>query len=237
MIHIVFVEDDPATTEMIENCMARYARETKTELQWSHYARAEDFLDSYSQRFALVLMDIRLGNGMTGMEAAHMLRRQDASVPLIFITSLAQYAVKSYEVNALDFLLKPFSYPQFSMRIDKAMRIIAREEDVRISVSTANGLKVLSSREITYLEVSDHDLLYHTEKETLRTRDSLSRKEKELAGGTFVRTNVCYLVNLRYVSEIDGSMLVLVTGEKLAISRSRKKEVFSSLAKYLGGSI
>ena len=166
-----------------------------------------------------------------------MLRRQDASVPLIFITSLAQYAVKSYEVNALDFLLKPFSYPQFSMRIDKAMRIIAREEDVRISVSTANGLKVLSSREITYLEVSDHDLLYHTEKETLRTRDSLSRKEKELAGGTFVRTNVCYLVNLRYVSEIDGSMLVLVTGEKLAISRSRKKEVFSSLAKYLGGSI
>jgi DNA-binding LytR/AlgR family response regulator len=237
MIHIAFVEDDPATTELLQNCIDRYAREKRTDLQWTHYERAEDFLENYSQRFSLVLMDIRLGSGMTGMEAAQRLRRQDSSVQLIFITSLAQYAVKSYEVNALDFLLKPFSYAQFSMKMDKAVRLLAREEDVRIPVSTANGLKVLSSGEITYLEVSDHDLLYHTEKEILRTRDSLSRKEKELAGSTFVRTNVCYLVNLRYVSEIDGNMLVLVTGEKLAISRSRKKEVFSSLARYLGGSI
>ena len=237
MIHLAFVEDDPATADLLQNCLDRYGREKNIDLQATHYASAEAFLESYSQRFGLVLMDIRLGGGMSGMEAAQRLRRQDASVPLIFITSLAQYAVKSYEVNALDFLLKPFSYTQFSMRMDKAMRIIAREEDVRLSVATEKGIRLLSSREITFLEVSDHDLLIHTEETVLSTRGSLSRKEKELAGRSFVRTNVCYLVNLRYVSEIDGTMLVLTTGEKLSISRSRRKEVFSALAKYLGGTV
>ena len=237
MIHLAFVEDDPATADLLQNCLDRYGREKNIDLQATHYASAEAFLESYSQRFGLVLMDIRLGGGMSGMEAAQRLRRQDEDVPLIFITSLAQYAVKSYEVNALDFLLKPFSYTQFSMRMDKAMRIIAREEDVRLSVTTEKGIRVLSSREITFLEVSDHDLLIHTEEAVLSTRGSLSRKEKELAGRSFVRTNVCYLVNLRYVSEIDGTMLVLTTGEKLSISRSRRKEVFSALAKYLGGTV
>jgi len=237
MIQIAFVEDDPATAALLSDCLDRYSREHSLDLRPTRFASGEAFLEAYSPRFALVLMDIRLGSGMSGMEAAQRLRRQDEVVPLIFITSLAQYAVKSYEVNALDFLLKPFSYGQFSIRMDKAMRILARKEDVRLSVATERGIRVLSSREITFLEVSDHDLLIHTEEDVLTTRGSLSGKEKELAGRSFVRTNVCYLVNLRYVSEIDGSMLVLSTGEKLAISRSRRKEVFSALARYLGGTV
>ena len=237
MVNIAFVEDDPATAKTLQECLDRYAQENSITIRADHYSSAEAFLADYSQRFQLILMDIRLGAGMNGMEAARKLRTQDASVPLIFITSLAQYAVSSYEVNAVDFLLKPFSYCQLAMKVDKAMRLIAREEDLRLSVATETGFRILSSREITYLEVSDHDLLIHTEKEVLRTRESLSRKEKELAGHGFVRTNVCYLVSLRYVSEIDGTMLVLTTGERLAISRSRRKEFFSALAKYLGGTI
>ncbi len=237
MHHIAFVEDDLATAQLLEEYLNRYAREKNEDLQTTRYSTAEAFLQEYSQRFALVLMDIRLGNGMNGMEAARKLRLLDESVPLIFITSLAQYAVGSYEVGALDFLLKPFSYYQLAMKMDKAMRVIAREEDIRLPVATESGLRILSSREITYLEVSDHDLLIHTEKEVLRTRDSLSRKEKELAGRSFIRVNICYLVNMHYVSEISGSMLVLTTGEQLAISRSRRKDVFSALAKYLGGTL
>ena len=181
--------------------------------------------------------DIMLVDGIIGMEAAAKLRKLDESVQIIFITSLAQYAVKSYEVGALDFVLKPFSYYQLAMKLDRAIHVITRDAGLSIPVNTATGIRILSDRDITFLEVFDHDLIYHTDRETFRTRESLSKKEKELEGRPFVRVSVSHLVNLRYVSEIDGNTLKLTTGDRITISRSRKKSVMGALAKYLGGNL
>lgn len=171
------------------------------------------------------------------MDAAQEIRKLDTSVQIIFITSLAQYAVKSYEVSALDFLVKPVTYYQFAMKLDKAIRVILRDQDVNLVVPTARGVKVLPSREITFLEVSDHEMIYHTVSGVYRARASLNKLEAQLQGRSFLRTAVSHLANLRYVSEIDGNMLILTTGDRIPISRARKKEVMAGLAKYLGGTI
>lgn len=237
MIRIAFVEDDPVTAQATKDYLDHYAAEKDIPLQTDHYPRAEALLDGYMPRYELILLDIRLEGGMTGMEAAQEIRKLDTSVQIIFITTLARYAVKSYEVGALDFVVKPVTYYQFSMKLDKAVRVIQRSEDVTLMVPTARGIKVLPSREITFLEVSDHELVYHTEIGEYRARDSLGKVEKQLQGRSFLRTAVSHLVNLRYVSEIDGNMLILTTGDRLPISRSRKKEVLTGLAKYLGGTV
>ena len=237
MIKIAYVEDDSGTTNIIANCLDRYAEEKKTELHYTHFDRAEELLESYSPQYDLIFFDIMLVDGITGMEAAAKLRKLDESVQIIFITSLAQYAVKSYEVGALDFVLKPFSYYQLAMKLDRAIHVITRDAGLSIPVNTATGIRILSDRDITFLEVFDHDLIYHTDRETFRTRESLSKKEKELEGRPFVRVSVSHLVNLRYVSEIDGNTLKLTTGDRITISRSRKKSVMGALAKYLGGNL
>lgn len=237
MIRIAFVEDDPGTAQATKDYLNRYAAEKDIPLQADHYPRAEALLDGYAPRYELILLDIRLEGGMTGMEAAQEIRKLDTSVQIIFITTLARYAVKSYEVGALDFVVKPVTYYQFAMKLDKAMRIIQRNEDINLVVPTARGIKVLPSREITFLEVSDHELVYHTESGEYRTRGSLGKVEEQLQGRSFLRTAVSHLVNLRYVSEIDGNMLILTTGNRLPISRARKKDVLAGLAKYLGGTI
>lgn len=237
MIRIAFVEDEAATAQSIQDYLARYSQEKNVPLQADRYQRAEPLLDGYTPRYELILLDIRLKGGMTGMEAAQELRKLDTCVQIIFITSLAQYAVKSYEVGALDFVVKPVSYYQFAMKLDKAVRVIRRGEDVNLAVPTARGIKVLSSREITFLEVSDHDLVYHTETGEYRARASLSKLEERLRGHGFLRTAVSHLANMRYVSEIDGTMLALTTGDRLPISRARKKDVLAGLARYLGGTI
>lgn len=169
------------------------------------------------------------------MDAAQEIRKLDSAVQIIFITSLARYAVKSYEVGALDFLVKPVSYFQFAMKLDRAVRVLRRNEDVNLAVPTVRGVKVLPSREITFIEVSDHELIYHTESGEYRVRGSLGKVEGQLQGRSFLRTAVSHLVNLHYVSEIDGSMMILTTGDRIPISRARKKDVLSGLAKYLGG--
>lgn len=237
MIRIAFVEDEPATAQATKEYLDRYAEEKNLPLQVDRYQQAELLLDGYTPRYDLILLDIRLNDGMTGIEAAQEIRKHDTSVQIIFITSLARYAVKSYEVGALDFVVKPVSYYQFAMKLDKAVRVIRRSEDVNLAVSTARGIKVLPSREITFLEVSDHELVYHTETGEYRMRGSLNKLEEQLQGRGFLRTAVSHLANLRYVSEIDGTMLVLTTGDRLPISRARKKDVLAGLAKYLGGTI
>ena len=237
MIRIAVVEDDSATAQATEGYLGRYAAENGVSFQIDLYPSAETLLDGYTPRYELILLDIRLEGGMTGMDAAQELRKLDTSVQIIFITSLARYAVKSYEVGALDFMVKPVTYYQFAMKLDKAVRVIRRSEDVNLAVPTARGIKVLPSRDITFLEVSDHDLVYHTEAGQYRTRGSLGKTEEQLRGHSFLRTAVSHLVNLRYAAEIDGNMLILTTGDRLPISRSRKKEVLAGLASYLGGTL
>lgn len=235
MIRIAFVEDDAATAQAAKAYLGRYSQEKGIPLQADHYQRAEPLLDGYTPRYELILLDIRLKGGMTGMEAAQKIRKLDTSVQIMFITSLARYAVKSYEVGALDFVVKPVSYYQFAMKLDKAVRVIRRSEDVSLAVPTTRGLKVLPSREITFLEVRDHELVYHTGAGEYRTRASLNKLEEQLRGHGFLRTTVSHLANMRYVSEIDGTMLVLTTGDRLPISRARRKDVLAGLARYLGG--
>ncbi len=236
MLRIAYLEDEKPVAKTLQAYIDRYAEEKKLSIQATHYLCAEDFLYQNSRCYDLILMDIRMG-GMTGMEAAEQIRKLDPAVAIIFITSLAQYAVKSYEVEALDFILKPVSYYQFSMKLDRAIRIISRNQDVNLQVAVERGTMILPSRQVMYVEVSNHDLIYHTENDTYRARGSLAKLEPLLQGRPFLRISSSHLVNLQYLSAISGNAITLSNGELLWVSRARKASVMAAIAEYLGGSI
>lgn len=235
MMKIAYLEDETHTAKTLQDYMDRYALEKNIKIQATHYFSAEDFLLQNFDQYDLLLMDIRM-EGMSGMEAAEQVRRLNTTVAIIFITSLAQYAVKSYEVEALDFILKPVSYYQFSMKLDRAIRIISRNQDVKFAVAVDRGTMILPSRQIMYIEVSNHDLLYHTETKAYRSRGTLTKVESQLQGRSFLRISSSHLVNLQYLSGISGSSIMLSNGETLWISRARKNAVMAAIAEYLGGS-
>lgn len=234
-MRFICLEDEEMTRQAMKQYLGQYAAEHHLEVSAEFYTKGEDLLRGYQPGWDLVMLDIRLP-GMSGMEVARALRRMDQNLPLIFITSLAHYALQSYEVNALDFLLKPVTYPELSMKLDKAVRVIRSHAGRRITVGTREELHVLFSNDITYIEVRNHDLEYHTEQTVYQGRGSLSQLEQQLAPLNFVRISVCYLVNLRYVEALQGGMLVLRTGEQLVISRAKRRSVLAVLAEYLGGS-
>ena len=236
MLRIAYLEDEAPTAKTIQTYINRYAKEKALSIQADHYLCAEDCLYLNPKRYDLLFMDIRMG-GMTGMEAAEQVRKLAPAVAIIFITSLAQYAVKSYEVEALDFILKPVSYYQFSMKLDRAIRIISRNQDVNFQVTVDRGTMILPSRQVMYVEVSNHDLLYHTETGTYRARGSLGKLESQLQGRPFLRISSSHLINLQYLSGISGSAVILSNGESLWVSRAKKTSVMATIAEYLGGSV
>lgn len=141
-------------------------------------------------------------------------------------------------MDALDFVVKPVSYFNFKMRMDKAMRIIRRNSGMNVVVTTHDGLRVIPAAELVAVEVSNHSLVYHlADGNTYVVRGSLSKTEEELAQAPFVRISNSCLLNMAYVRTVTGSEVRTTTGETYFFSRSRRRAAVDEIAKYLGGSI
>lgn len=237
MPNIALVEDEPEAADVLAAFIARYADEKGLELAVTRFGNAMDF-EMTHQHFDLVFMDIQMP-GINGMEAAQLMRTYDSETPIIFVTNLAQYAVKGYEVDALDFIVKPVTYFNFRMRMDKAMRRIRRNASRSIAVGTRDGMRVVALSDIEYVEVSKHDLSYHLvgEEEPFVVYGSLVAFEQEVEGGPFVRISNSCLVNMNRVRAVRGGELVMQGGEVLYFSRSRKREAVATITSFLGGSI
>ena len=236
MIKIVLLEDQPEQARILAQMLERYGEEhADFHYTLNHYDRSIAMLQEYKGDADLLLLDIQMPD-MLGIDAAKKIREMDTRVMIVFITTLAQYAIEGYEVNAFDYVLKPVYYDAFVAKMDRVRRKLAyAKPGVSIDVQTRDSFRRVSSDEIYYLEVSNHDVLIHMDRGVLRQWGSLKTFEKSLGPVHFVRCNACYLVNLKYVRGISGDH-VLVGGDELAISKPRRKEFLTAVAQYKGGS-
>lgn len=233
MVRIAIVEDDKKYQEQITQYLHRYQDEFSVQIEIAVFDDGKKILENYRPFYDIILMDIEMP-GTDGMTAAKKIRMIDSEVIIIFITNMAKYAIKGYEVNALDFVLKPINYFLFTLKMDSAIKMIKRREGKSILLFLDNYMKKLSTSDIYYIEVMKHDLYYHTIDGVVKQQGSLKDVEKILTGEPFKRCNNCYLVNLKYVSGIVQNT-VIVAGETLQMSRPKKKEFMQAVADYIGG--
>ena len=236
MISIILLEDEQEQARRLTAFLHRYAEEHPDfRFNLTHYDRSLPLMNEYKSDADIVFLDIQVPD-MNGMEVARYIRDMDKHVMIIFITMLTQYAIEGYSVGAFDYVLKPVRYEEFSTKMDRVCRVLAHQStSMTLDVRTKEEIRRVDVDSITYIEVSNHDILIHTDQEVIRQWGSLNSYEEKLAPAHFVRCNSCYLVNLRYVRGISGDA-VTVHGDKLAISRARRKEFLATLAQYKGGS-
>src|SRR5699024_9949367 len=102
LLHVAIVEDDQETREQLEEFIRRYGDEHGLSFEIESFADGIQIVERDASRFDIILLDIEMPC-MNGMEAAQKLRAADADVVLVFVTNMAQYAIRGYEVGALDF--------------------------------------------------------------------------------------------------------------------------------------
>ena len=168
-----------------------------------------------------------------GMPTAERIREEDKNVVLMFITNMAQCAIHGYEVDALDFVVKPVSYAPFSMRLARAVKRARRRAAMTVSLQTDDGLKILSVNDILWIETVDHAVICHTKTDSFVVKSSLQNAEKLLQKHGFARCNKCYLVNLRHVQGIQGDA-VRVDDVELELSRRQKAAFTQAMLEYVG---
>ena len=231
MIRVAIVEDNLAYVQQLQDYILQYEQESGNKLSITVYEDGEDIVANYRPDFDIILMDIEM-RFMNGMTAAECIRKVDEEVNIIFITNVAQYAIRGYAVNALDYLLKPVSYFAFSQRLDRAVVRRKKKEKTYLIARTRNVLKKVFVGDIYYIESQGHNILIHTIEEVVPTSGTLKGIEEKLSGRYFSRCNNGYLVNLEYVDRIQEGM-VMIGRDELTISRPRKKAFMEELAAYM----
>ena len=230
MIRIAIIEDDKDQAADLEAHIRRYAQEHGSAMDVSVFYNVIVFLEKYSADYDMVFMDIMMPM-MNGMDASRMLREKDDKVMLIFVTSMRQYAIQGYEVSASDFIVKPLSYPEFSLKFTRALSKLPKRDTGDILIKTETGYAKLQPGQITYVEVRGHHCVYHTVGAEYRQYQTMKSVEEALDGQGFARCNNFLLVNLAHVDRLEG-LSVWVRGEELQMSHPRRKAFSEAFAKY-----
>lgn len=224
------VEDEHEAAEKLKKFATQFSQEHQLDLEIDVFSDVEVFLLQQAGTYSLVFMDILMPK-MDGLSAAKQLREKGSRAALIFVTNMAQMAIRGYEVDALDFMVKPVSYESFVMKMRHALRYLERFIDDSLVIAIPGGVRRFSIRTIHYIEVNGHYLVVHTTDGPQQVRGSLQAVEEKLKQRQFFRCNNCYLVNLGFVERTEGAK-VIVAGVPLQMSRPRMKPFLKRLTEY-----
>ena len=232
MITIAIVEDEDSYAEQLQQYIEQYQQESGQRFRTARFRDGDEIVEGYTGEHDIILMDIQM-KFMDGMSAAEEIRKQDSKVVIMFITNMTNYAIRGYEVDAMDYVLKPVSYFAFSKKLERAIGRISQKSGHPVTINTSEGLVRLDASAIYYIEREAHNLIYHTFSGALKERAKMQDAEDKFVPLGFFRSNKGYLVNLEYVDAVrDGCCIV--NGEELLISRARRNDFMAALMQYMG---
>lgn len=237
MLRIAIVDDDAKFQKQLEEFIARFFQHEAGQYSVRRYGDGVTFLSEYQSNFDIVIIDIMMPL-MNGIEVAYKIRDQDKNVLVMFITGTADFAIRGYEVSAVDYILKPLSYEadfkyKFGRVVEKANARRPRSKELVLKDDRGRFVK-LAVDDLIYVAKDRDNALYHTAQGVFSQRIPMFKVKEFLEGEpAFAAVNSGCLVNMAFVNNISGNLVELSSGERLVLSRSRKKASYERFFDYM----
>lgn len=217
-MRIAVIDDEKEIRETLCGYISQFSEESGLKIEISSFMCGDALLENYQQVWDILMFDIDMP-GTNGMETAKQIRKKDSNVVILFVTNVAQYAIEGYGVDAVDYILKPISYYEFSMKFHRAVARAAHTGERAVMVDTVEGTRRIRINEILYIEIMAHYIYVHTPNRVFKVRGNMKEWEEELKPFGFCRVHKSYLVNMKKIESIQGKELT-VCGYPVQISRN-----------------
>ena len=162
-----------------------------------------------SEAVDVIFLDIQMPN-LKGTDFAKIV---PASTKIIFTTAYSDYALEGYELNALDYLLKPITFERFLKAVDKleTKTVIENKEvtDTTITIKSGYDLHKLQLQDITHIESDSEYVIFYTDSKKIMSHQTLKSLEKTLDATMFMRVHRSFIVNKNKVTSLKGRDLLL----------------------------
>ena len=235
MINVLIVDDEPLAQDVLETHVLRIP-ELNLVAKCSNALEAQKVLEEHS--IDLMFLDIQMPQ-VTGVE---FLKSLENPPLVIFTTAYSNYAVEGFELNALDYLLKPVSFDRFSKAVDKAKEQIALRKAAEADAEEVDHMYVKSDKklirvkysEIIYIEGLKDYVIIRLEVGRLITLQTMKSLEDKLPSKIFRRVHRSFIVAIPKIHAIEGNMIEVVEKgqpKHLPIGKNYRDELLDLIAK------
>ncbi len=245
-IKVIIIDDEKLAREIIKSYLKKF---DNAELLAECSDGFEGIKQINEQKPDLIFLDIQMPK-LTGFEMLEILEEPPV---IIFTTAFDQYALKAFEVNATDYLLKPFSEVRFAEALNKAIKLITNVPPVkqeldglvksvekrnefldRVIIKSGQKIQIIPIEAIRYIEAQDDYTMFYTEKGNFLKQKTMKYFEGNLNPAEFIRIHRSYFVKLTAIKHIElfekeSYRVLLNDGVKLPVSKSgyqNLKEIF-----------
>ena len=194
----IIVDDEPKAIELIRTYLAHF-KGVEVAGTFRNTLKALEFLNK--EKIDLVLLDINMPH-LSGLSLSRMI---NPSTKIIFTTAYSEHAVESYEVSAVDYLLKPISFERFTKAINKVLLMQNKMVDENRNIlSVKSGAKIfrIDPGDILYLEKDGNYMIYHLDDQQILAREPVAESLGNLPD-FFVQVHKSYIVNLNKIDFLD----------------------------------
>ncbi len=219
MIKIAICDDERAEIAYLTALVGKWGAERGIAVRLSSYESAESFLFAFEDEKAvdILLLDIQMKE-MDGVALARLIRRDDETVQIVFITGYPDFIAEGYDVSALHYLMKPVKEDKLLEVLDKAISHLQKTPRIIIFPKTGGDIKI-NADDIIYAEVLSHTVSLYLEKGKEEFGVRISDME-DLLGDGFFKCHRSYIVSMKYVRRVTKTAMVLTDGREIPLSRN-----------------
>ncbi|MFT3827800.1 MAG: LytTR family DNA-binding domain-containing protein [Chitinophagaceae bacterium] len=213
MITCIAVDDEPMALDVIERYCSKSGL-VELKAVFREPVKAIEYLNR--ERVELLFLDINMPD-ISGMQLVQTLSPKPL---IIFTTAYSHYAVESYNLNALDYLLKPITFERFLAAVNKAAAVLAgpvsNDEEATIFIKSGPQTHQVNVKEILYLEKEGNYITVHLKDRKILIRENMGDVFDMVPAADFIRIHKSYVVATRHITMIEVHQ-VTINNEKIPV--------------------
>ncbi len=233
MIKIAICDDSEYIRKKNEELLVKYTIQKDIDCKIKQFENGEGLLNEVDD-FDLIFLDYQFEDkGADGMVIAKAIRKKNADITIIFLSSYTNVVFETFEVGTFRFLTKPLEEEKLYGAMDAYMESLKNEKTICVKSGGANHF--IKENQISYIEGNGKYCIIHliNKKKAIECIETLAAVEDRINSKSFFRCHKSFLINMKYVDSYTHNELLLQDDEMVAISRQRYKLFKNAYAEYL----